>query len=159
MSKLKRLAETIVKDGKMTSDNVIRFLIDTIEDGDSDGSEFEDLYKAAYGEKINKSLAESWVNSMAVTDGSGETSGEKWNCEETTEVGNNAKIQIDWSKISKVDFYIAMNMVYSDFYSVAKAIGMQEDPVFYGRLAKAFLDDDDAIDNKLYHYYFCIVSK
>lgn len=156
MNELKKLAESIVKDGKMTSDNVIKFLCDCMEKYECN-DEYQQLYSLAYGKKINKTLAEIWVHSMAVTDGSGETDGEKWSLEETTDVGNSSKLAIDWNKICKTDFYVVMNMCYSDFYSIARSVGMQDDPYFYGKMAKAWLMDEDVSGNKLYNYYFHVV--
>ena len=49
--------------------------------------------------------------------------------ENTTEYGN--KVNIDWTRYSKVDFYIVMNMMYSDYYRTAKTINMASDNMFF----------------------------
>lgn len=56
-----------------------------------------------------------------------------------------------------VEFYAAMNMVKSDYQSVAKKYGM-DTIEFYADMAKAFLCDKDAVEDKLSIYKECIVK-
>lgn len=158
MSKLMNLLESIKKSDKMSSDEIIKRLADAIYDCDCGIYEklYKDLYEECFGHKLTSDTINEWVKSMAVTDGSSRESGQKWNIDSTTEYGN--KVNIDWSKCSKYEFYAVMNMMYSDNYSVAKSFNLQDDPMYYARQAKAFLCDADAQDNKLFNYYFYVVA-
>lgn len=49
------------------------------------------------------------------------------------------------------EFYVTMNMMYSDYCEIAKKFNMDK-PDFYACMAKAFLDDPDASDHKLSKY-------
>lgn len=50
-----------------------------------------------------------------------------------------------------------MNMLYSDYGSVAKKFGV-DNADFFACLAEAFLNDD-AVENKLAAFYDCIVER
>jgi len=153
--KLEHLALNIMKNDKMSSEAIIKHLASGYDEDIDCQQEYKDLYEAAYGERITKELAEEWVKAMKVTDGSDRMNGQKWTSEQTYEVGS--KIGIDWNVCSKTDFYIVMNMMYSDNYKTAKSVGLSEDPIFFARLAKDWLCDEDAGKNKLYNYYFNVI--
>jgi len=132
--KLEHLTLNILKDGKLSTEHLISHLSSAIDEDISCSEEYKELYEAAYGTVITKELAEAWVKSMAITDGSERENGLKWTMEQTTEYGN--KVGIDWNKHTKTDFYIVMNMMYSDNYRTGKAINMAEEPMFYARLSR-----------------------
>jgi hypothetical protein len=154
MNKLKKLTDSILKDGKMNSDTIIEHL--TIALCDCECGEMEHIYKKlyedAFGTRITKDIAEEWVHSMLAHD---TADGQKWTMENTTEYGN--KVNIDWTRYSKVDFYIVMNMMYSDYYRTAKTINMASDNMFFANLSKDWLCDSDVSEDKLYKYYFDVV--
>ena len=54
-------------------------------------------------------------------------------------------------------FWVALNMIYSDYVKVAKKFGVGDKIDFYVDMAKAFLDDKDAGPDKLARYYKYIV--
>ena len=56
------------------------------------------------------------------------------------------------------DFWAVMNMMYSDYCQVAKRQSV-DTPGFYADMAKAFLEDSDAVDGKAYLYWDCIADK
>jgi hypothetical protein len=153
--KITDLAETIIKSDKMSATDIIDFIGSEMEDGATTTEVYHRLYKQAYGEKITKELADCFVKSMTVTDGTDRATGMKWNYDTSIEVGN--KISIDWHKIDKIDFYIALNMMYSDYFTVAKSYDLQNDNLFFAKMAKAWLCDDDVASNKMYRYYFNVV--
>lgn len=141
----------------MTAESIIEHLAESLDECDCGEKEVEykELYETAYGSMITRELADMWVHAMDVTDGSDREHGQKWSMEQTTEYGN--KVSMDWTKHSKCDFYIVMNMVYSDNFKTAKAVSMQDDPMFFARLSKDWLCDSDAGENKLYNYYFNVI--
>lgn len=157
MSKLYELTTNIVNDGKMSYDNLIHHIISKMEDECHEAckAEYIDLYKSAYGCEISKDLAETWVHSMSVPEGSECEDGERWTIDITTDVG--IEMKIDWTKHSKIEWYIAMNMAYSDYYEASAEEGLEEDPMHYARYAKAWLCDKDVGKNKLFNYYFDVV--
>lgn len=151
---LKTLVSNIRRDNKISSDEIISRLIEHIQEmadlyEDCNYREvMAELYKKAYGNVLTKELADNWVKSFPVTDGSDRENGIKWNMEATTEVGN--KVGIDWSKMSKVDWFVVMNMEYYKHYDTAKAYGDENDPVWFAHIAK-----DEWCDPKtsLFNYY------
>lgn len=153
--KITELSNLIIKDGKMTATDVIDFIGKAMENEKPIKMVYRELYENAYGKKITRELADMWVKSMSITDGSERNNGIKWSLESASEVGN--KIGFDWNKYSKIDFFVAMNMVYSDYFRSAKKYDLQNDSVYFAELAKDWLCDEDAPCDKLYKYYFNII--
>lgn len=56
------------------------------------------------------------------------------------------------------EFYAVTNALYSDYHKVSKERGV-DDLDFYGKLAKAFIEDKDACENKTAIYYRFIVEQ
>ncbi len=108
-----------------------------------------ELYKEKYGDKINYELAKDLVKDLAVTDDSGRETGEKWTMEEAKGMGD--KVGIDFDKVSKCEFYLVLNMIYSDYFKLAHKYGLPE--VFYGEMAKAWFDDEDGAGDKTFRYF------
>lgn len=94
--------------------------------------------------------AEEWCDSMMNADGS---KGGHWTMEQTAEVAKQRGINCD-----KNDFWAVMNMMYSDYSKIAAKHSV-DTPGFYADLARAFLDDADAVDGKAYAYWDCITDK
>lgn len=103
----------------------------------------------ADGEKMDKNTAVEWCRAMENEDG---TRGAHWNMEQTKQIMEQHKIKCD-----PVEFYVAMNMMYSDYCGVAKKHGVSTAD-FYADMAKAFLDDKDAHKDKLSRYYDSVVK-
>lgn len=99
------------------------------------------LYKMVYGNHLSEEIAKDWVKSMKNKDG---TQGEHWSIEQTNQYAG---------QHNKYDWYVAMNMAYSDYYSV------KFDTNVYVELANDFINDKDAKDNKLIEYYFHVVCE
>lgn len=93
--------------------------------------------------------AEEWCDSMVNADG---TKGAHWTMEQTEQVASQRGITYD-----KTDFWAIMNMMYSDFCKIAKNHSV-DTPGFYADMAKAFLEDSDAVDGKAYAYWMCIAD-
>lgn len=94
--------------------------------------------------------AEEWCDSMVNADG---TKGCHWTLEQTQDVAKQRNITCDPN-----DFWAVMNMMYSDYCQVAKRQSV-DTPGFYADMAKAFLDDTDAVDGKAYAYWDCVTEK
>ena len=99
--------------------------------------------------KMDKRQAENWTRHMKNEDGS---TGARWTFDEVHKVMQQNNVDCD-----PVEFYAVMNMLYSDYGKVFKkhdVATMQ----FYVDMAKAFLEDDDAVKNKLEQYYKYVVK-
>lgn len=103
------------------------------------------------GKKLTKDKAEKWVKKMR-TDGQ---KGEMWTMEDAKELAKPYGITEGQELI---DFYAALNMVYSDYSDVAKEWGV-DDEMYYAALACAFLYDEDgkAPSEKIAAYYKYVV--
>lgn len=100
-------------------------------------------------EPMTHERAVKWVKGMKNADG---TTGPHWGMDQTKQVMEQQNIQCD-----EVEFFVAMNMMYSDYCKVAKKHNCSTTE-FYAAMAKAFLDDKDAQPEKLSRYYECIVE-
>ena len=98
--------------------------------------------------------AEAWAAKMQNADG---TTGPHWTMEQTSAVADASGAGHD---IPHWVFGVTMNMMYSDYYEVARKFGVNV-PEFYAELARAFLMDKDGPgpEEKLCAYYRCIVKQ
>lgn len=116
--------------------------------------EHERGHAAGYGGhpygQMDKRTAEAWTREMRNADG---THGAHWTMDKTTEEMRKRGIECD-----PVEFWAAMNMLYSDYCKVFERNNVAN-MALYCDLAKAFLDDEDAVKGKLMAYYECVVAK
>ncbi len=98
--------------------------------------------------------AEAWATKMQNADG---TTGPHWTMDQTSAVADASGAGHD---IPHWVFGVTMNMMYSDYYAVARKFGVNV-PEFYAELARAFLMDKDGPgpEEKLCAYYRCIVKQ
>lgn len=52
-----------------------------------------------------------------------------------------------------VDYYLAINMAYNDYYPTAAMFGLQKNPEFFFSIAKDFITDADAEPHKVSMYF------
>ena len=90
---------------------------------------------------LTESQAKEYVEHMDNKDGS---KGGHWSLEQTTEY---MKGHEEYKNLNALDFYVAMNMMYSDYY---KASYSTEN---YANMAKDFITDKDAPSNKVVRYF------
>lgn len=95
-----------------------------------------------------------WMARMKNADG---TVGPHWTADQTAVLISASGIGPD---VPSWAWCVAMNMMYSDYYSTALEYGVNR-PEFYASLAKAFLLDKDAAGpmEKLSAYFECVVSQ
>lgn len=105
---------------------------------------------------LTKKSAEEWVRHMTSEDGS-HSKGGKWPSMDSVKPYAQA-LGIPTEGKEFVDFYAMMNAMYSDYSAVAKKYGADK-PEFYASMAKAWMNDEDAVENKTDIYYNCIVMK
>ena len=94
-------------------------------------------------------MAKAWTEKMENEDG---TRGPHWSIEQAKQLMSQRSLTYDPNI-----FWVALNMIYSDYVKVAKKFGVGDKIDFYVDMAKAFLDDKDAGPDKLAKYYKYIV--
>ena len=97
----------------------------------------------------------AWAKWMKNDDG---TYGAHWTIDQTSAVAESVNVAFD--HIYAFDWWITMNMMYSDYAEVAKKFGVGT-PEFFADMAKAFLFDPDgpAPKEKLSAYYHGVVCR
>lgn len=99
------------------------------------------LYEMANGKILDENMAEEWVMSMKPR--------ARWTMEETDQVLK----QYNITSIDSIDWYVVMNMLYSDMKSVLGSGDDEESLTKYVNAAKDWLQDEDAGPDKLYNYW------
>lgn len=107
-------------------------------------------------EKLDRVTAERWVKSMVAPDNQQHPRGGKWTIEDTNKYADKVGLPQDEQK--RVEFYAIMNARYMDDGMVLKKFGLT-DPMVFACLAKAWLEDADAVEDKAAKYYKYIVKK
>lgn len=102
--------------------------------------------------KFDKQTAMEWVESMEDKSG---VKGGAYTWHQAQQYGRNMGIT---GEERLVEFYAAMNAMQSDFWPAAKKYGVDR-PEFYAALAKCFIEDPDAVEDKVARYYECIARK
>lgn len=100
------------------------------------------LYETYYGKVISEEMAENWVSNM-------QPYHEYWSKEQTDNVMKQYA-----SNVKPLDWFVVLNMMYNDYRDV---LGIDEVDI-YAKLAKGWLTDSDAKEDKLYCYYKNIVK-
>ena len=108
--------------------------------------------------RLTEADIKSWNDRMETADCNGTIieRGSHWDVEATDSVAQVA--EVNFTHITRLEWNVTMNMMYSDYVWVAKCYGLDQ-PTFYAKLAKAFLFDVDgkAPYLKLYEYYHNVV--
>lgn len=93
------------------------------------------MYEAINGPHFDEEHAHYAVEGMENEDG---TKGPHWTVEETTSVANQMGINLKSEKHNKWDWFVAMNMIYSDFYKAVVAMTGSANTKYFAELAKAW---------------------
>ena len=140
--------EKIVDNGKIEDmEELSDMLEDTMEIiKDYDEKCYKDfemkLYKMAYGNHLNKSMAEDIVNKMRPF-------GKHWDYEET----KNLQEQRGINDIDPIEFFVVINSAYNDYKDI-----FSEDIEGYIRFTIDFIKDEDAKEGKVFAYFTQIVK-
>lgn len=98
------------------------------------------LYKMAYGNVLNRTMAEEIVSKM-------KPAGMRWTMQETEEIQNRYGL----NNIRSTDFYVVLNSAYNDYRDI-----FGEDIDSYIKFALDFINDEDAKSDKIFLYYTLI---
>lgn len=90
-------------------------------------------------EKLTREKAEKWVRSMRGDDP--KARGEMWSYEDAKRLAKERGISTEGQEM--IDYYVALNMVYSDYSHVAKEHDVDTED-YYADMACAWLYDPDA---------------
>lgn len=96
-------------------------------------------YEAEHGPHFNEEHARKAVSKMENEDG---TRGPHWSIEETTTLANQYGISLG-NRFNRYDWFVALNMVYSDYYKVIINITNSNSTKHFVELAKAWINDKD----------------
>lgn len=100
-------------------------------------------------EGLDEETAREWVESMIFSDGS---KGQKWSLEQAEKM-----MTLVGAKCDPVEFWAILHAVYSDYSKVFKKYGMDQ-PEIYASVAKAWLEDEDAVEDKAKAYFEHVVQ-
>lgn len=98
-------------------------------------------YEMEHGPHFNEEHARKAVMKMENEDG---TRGPHWSLEETSALASQYGISLS-GKFNRYDWFVALNMVYSDYYKVLLNITGSNNIKHYIEFAKAWLNDIDAL--------------
>lgn len=104
----------------------------------------------AGGRDLTDQEAKMWTSNMQNVDG---TNGPHWTLDQAKQVMTQRGINCN-----PAEFWVALNIIYSDYCKVAKKHNVGNSIDFYADMAKAFLDDKDAGPDKLVKYYQFVVK-
>jgi len=105
--------------------------------------------------EFDQQTAERWVKSMQNED-KNHPEGGKWTPEMLKPLARKFNVPTEGKKFW--EFYAMSNAMYSDYCEVVKKFGIVS-PEFYAQMAKAFMDDKDAVPDKVAAYYEFLVDK
>lgn len=105
--------------------------------------------------RLTREMAEEWVNSLE-NDDEDRPKGGVFTMDKAKELAKKVGVKTEGQKF--IDFYAIINALYSDYSKVAEKFDV-ETPEFFACMAKAWLDDEDAVKNKAAMYYRYIVEK
>lgn len=143
---IERYINKIVNDG---SPKEMEKLADILEDLIEDVKHFDRslydkysmcIYEMAYGNELDETLAREIVNKM-------QPYAQRWSIEETE------KLQRDYdlNDMRPEDFYVVMNQAFNDYRDI-----FGDDLSVYIKYTKAFINDPDAKEGKVFKYFTTI---
>lgn len=119
--------------------------------GRQGGRQMQRGYVESNNQRLSREEAMTWARSMENEDG---THGPHWTMEQAKQVMAQKGVECD-----PLEFWLALNMMYSDYCKVFRKYGVGDKIDFYVDMAKAFLDDKDAYPDKLTRYYDSVVRR
>ena len=98
---------------------------------------------------MTRERTEEWMRKLQNEDG---TTGPHWSYDQATNLMRQKGYNFE-----PVEFYAALNIMYSDYCKVAKKMNVNTVD-FFASMAEAFLADQDAVKDKLAAYYSHVVK-
>lgn len=110
-------------------------------------------HEQEHGPHFNEEHAHKAVMKMENEDG---THGPHWSFDQTIALANQYGISFS-ERFNKYDWFVALNMIYSDYCRVLQNIVGTPNNKHFVELTKAWLDDKDIMEGKMWHYYVYIM--
>ena len=107
-------------------------------------------HELKYGPHFNEDFAEEAVSRMQNEDG---TTGPHWTIEQTNNVAKQYGINFNLDIFNEYDWFVAMNMIYSDYYKAIKNITGINSLQHFVELTKAWIMDKDVAEGKMWYYF------
>lgn len=146
---VKECLEKIIEKGKIDDmyvlSNMLDKSIEKIQECDIDWYKEvkTKLYVMAYGEHFTETMAEDIISAMRPY-------GMKWTLEETKDVQR----QYGLTSIDPIEFWIVINSAYNDYRDL-----FNDNLDMYVKYVRNFINDDDAVKNKVWVYFNTIAKK
>lgn len=115
----------------------------------------EQMYETMNGPHFDEESATEVVENMKNEDGS---KGSHWSLEETTNIANQYGVNLAQNNSNKHDWFVVLNMMWSDYYKVIVSITNSENTKYFVELAKAWLFDNDVPEGKTWRYFTKVVN-
>lgn len=110
-------------------------------------------YEQEHGPHFDEEQARKAVSKMENEDGS---RGPHWSIEETTALASQHGVNLG-NRFNRYDWFVALNMIYSDFYKVIVNITNSNNTKHFVEFAKAWLADKDIDEGKMWFYYIYVM--
>lgn len=107
-------------------------------------------YEHTYGPHFNEECAHKAVKKMENEDG---TKGPRWSVEEAERVALQYGVNLKSEKFNKYDWFVALNMIRSDFYRAVVNMTGSDNVKHFVELTKAWLNDKDIEEGKMWFYF------
>lgn len=107
-------------------------------------------HEHSYGPHFNEECAHKAVKKMENEDGS---KGPKWSLEEAERVAAQYGVNLHGGKFNKYDWFVALNMIRSDFYRAVINMTGNDNVKHFVELTKAWLNDKDIEEGKMWFYF------
>ena len=107
-------------------------------------------YEQMYGPHFSEECAHKAVKHMENEDG---TKGPRWSVEEAERIAAQYGINLKTEKFNKYDWFVALNMIRSDFYRAVVNMTGSDNIKHFVELTKAWLNDKDIEEGKMWFYF------
>ena len=107
-------------------------------------------HERMYGPHFTEECALKAVSKMRNSNG---TKGAHWDMQQATDVAKQYGVNLKTEKYNKYDWYVALNMIHSDYYKFVYTTFNSDNIKYFVELTKAFLNDEDADEGKMWYYY------
>lgn len=140
---IEEIIQVIVDNGRIEDMRTLSDMLeDTLEELQNYDKECYDkymmeLYKMAYGNTLNKQMAEEIVANMRPY-------AQRWSMQETQEIQERYGID----NIRAVDFYVVMNSAFNDYRNL-----FDDNLDMYVKFTMDFINDEDAKEGKVFKYF------
>lgn len=107
-------------------------------------------HERMYGPHFNEECANKAVKKMENEDG---TKGPRWSVEEAERIASQYGVNLKGEKFNKYDWFVALNMIRSDFYRAVINMTGSDNVKHFVELTKAWLNDKDIEEGKMWFYF------